>query len=298
MNRWWTYQAERFPLLAHAPLIAAFSFCAVAYSASLRQPGTWPTLPAFLVAFLSSLLFFLQLRIADEHKDAEEDARWRPYRPVPRGLVTLRELAWVFAGAALLQLALALALRPALLPWLALTWAYLAAMSREFGLRAWLKARPMVYLWSHMAIMPLIDFYATSCDWTAHGPVPPPGLGWFLLASLCNGVVIELGRKLRAPESEEPGVETYSVLWGPRKGAGYWLAMVAATALLGTLAGLRTPSPRALGLVLGLGTLGAAAVALRCGAAPCPRRARALEVASGLWTLLLYLSLGLLPHLP
>lgn len=298
MNRWWTYQAERFPLAAHGPLIASFSFCAVAYSANLRQPGTWPALPAFAVAFVSSLLFFLQLRIADEHKDAEEDARWRPYRAVPRGLVTLRELAWVFAAGAVLQLALALALRPALLPWLALTWAYLAAMSREFGVRHWLKARPMVYLWSHMAIMPLIDFYATSCDWTAHGLTPPKGLGWFLLASLCNGVVIELGRKLRAPESEEEGVETYSRLWGPAKGARYWAGMVFVTAMFGTFAGLRTHSPLAIALALGTGALAALGFALRFAAAPTPGRAKGLEAASGLWTLLLYLSLGLLPHLP
>ena len=38
----------------------------------------------------------------------EEDARYRPYRPVPRGLVTLRELGVVFAAAAVIQLALAI----------------------------------------------------------------------------------------------------------------------------------------------------------------------------------------------
>ena len=54
------------------------------------------------------LLFFLQLRIADEFKDYEDDARYRPYRPVPRGLVSLRELAWVGVGAAAIQLALAI----------------------------------------------------------------------------------------------------------------------------------------------------------------------------------------------
>ena len=61
-----------------------------------------------------ALLFFLQLRIADEFKDFEDDARYRPYRPVPRGLVTLRELAWVGVGAAAIQLALALWLEPSL----------------------------------------------------------------------------------------------------------------------------------------------------------------------------------------
>ena len=39
--------------------------------------------------------------------DAEEDARFRPYRPVPRGLVTLRELGWIGALIAVVQFALA-----------------------------------------------------------------------------------------------------------------------------------------------------------------------------------------------
>src|SRR5690606_961135 len=71
MKRWWIYQRERFPLLAHGPLIAAFSACAVSYSSLLRNSPT-PEAPMFLTAFVVCLLMFLQLRIADEFKDAED----------------------------------------------------------------------------------------------------------------------------------------------------------------------------------------------------------------------------------
>ena len=101
MKRWWIYQMERFPLAAHAPLIAAFSACAVSFS-SLLDRAPVPGWQAYLVAFGVCLLMFLQLRIADEFKDAEDDARWRPYRPVPRGLIRLPELRWVFILARLL----------------------------------------------------------------------------------------------------------------------------------------------------------------------------------------------------
>ena len=74
------------------------------------QPGLAP-LASLVVAFVTCLIFFLQLRIADEFKDFEEDSRYRPYRPVPRGLVTLRELAMLFVLGAALQLILALAFR-------------------------------------------------------------------------------------------------------------------------------------------------------------------------------------------
>ena len=55
---------------------------------------------------------------------------------MPRGLVTLRELAWVGVGAAAMQLALALWLEPSLAWLLGLAWVYLALMTREFFARA------------------------------------------------------------------------------------------------------------------------------------------------------------------
>src|SRR5687767_9838142 len=130
-RRWIIYQHERFPLLAHTPLIAAFSFSAVSFSSLLRNETTVPASGALFVAFATSLLFFLQLRVADEFKDFEEDSRFRPYRPVPRGLVTLRELAAVFAIGAVIQLLLALRLDASLVVLLLITWVYLALMTRE-----------------------------------------------------------------------------------------------------------------------------------------------------------------------
>ncbi|MDH5553526.1 MAG: hypothetical protein OEX82_09395, partial [Nitrosomonas sp.] len=97
-NRWWIYQQERFPLLAHGPLVAAFSFSAVCFSSLLRDEVSMPGLLPTMVAFITALLLFLQLRIADEFKDYEEDCRYRSYRPVPRGLISLRELGWVAAA--------------------------------------------------------------------------------------------------------------------------------------------------------------------------------------------------------
>src|SRR5215467_15501229 len=107
-NRWWVYQRERFPLGAHGPIILAFSLSAVSYSALLRGTHHLPGWKSCLVAFASSFLFFLQLRLADEFKDFEEDSRYRPYRAVPRGLVSLRDLGIVGVAAAIIQLLLAL----------------------------------------------------------------------------------------------------------------------------------------------------------------------------------------------
>lgn len=297
MNRWWIYQRERFPLHQHGPLVLAFSFSALSYSRLLRGAEGLPPAVPTLAAFLACLLFFLQLRIADEFKDVEEDTRFRPYRPVPRGLVKLRELGVVFALAAAVQLGLALWLCPPLVLLLLGVWIYLAAMTREFFVRDWLKARPIIYMVSHMFIMPQIDFYATASDWLVAGARPGQGLVWFLAASFCNGMVIEIGRKIRAPADEECGVETYSALYGPRRAVFAWLFVLALTTIAAlraaALAGLLWP----VFIALGVGFVLAGLVAARFLRTLRPRGGRAVETMAGVWTLLLYLSLGAGPML-
>jgi 4-hydroxybenzoate polyprenyltransferase len=293
MKRWWIYQKERFPLLAHGPLIAAFSASAVSYSALLRS-GRIPEAETFVVAFIVSLASFALLRIADEFKDAEEDARFRPYRPVPRGLVKLHELTWIGCGLAFLQLVLAICIGWLLVGLLAITWTYFLLMTKEFFAREWLKARPVAYLFSHMLIMPLIDWFATGCDWVRAGGGMPAGLFWFLAASFFNGVVIELGRKIRAPEQEEPGVETYSFLWGRPVAVISWLAAMAAT-LVCALEAARRIGFRPMATVMGTLWLAGAALGFAFLWTVRARLAKAIEVWSGVWTLALYLTLGIIP---
>lgn len=295
--RWVVYQKERFPLLAHGPLVLAFSFSAVSYSSLLRGQVGLPPLKNVLVAFGTALLFFLQLRIADEFKDFEDDSRYRPYRAVPRGLVALKELAWVGVIAGAAQLGLALWLSPALLPYLLLVWVYLGLMTREFFVSEWLKARPVLYMVSHMAIMPLIDLYATACDWRAAGAPSPHGLIWFLVVSFLNGIVIEVGRKLRALEQEEEGVETYTALWGRKVAPAVWFGAVAGTAVIALMAAREIRFVPPVACLLTALVLLAAVTASRFAALPAPNRAKWFEPLAGVWTLCMYLSLGALPRL-
>jgi 4-hydroxybenzoate polyprenyltransferase len=296
MRRWILYQRERFPLAAHAPLVAAFSVSAVCFSSLLRGHVALPRAPALIVAFITALLFFLQLRIADEFKDFEDDATYRPYRPVPRGLVTLGELGWVGAGAAAVQLALALWFDPGLVALLLVAWTDLALMTREFFAPAWLKARPVAYMASHMVILPLVDLYATACDWWPAGfRRPPPGLTWFLAASYLNGIVIEIGRKVRAPADEERGVDTYSALWGRTRAATAWIGAVGATGAAAWQAARQIGTGRATGTVLLILVGVCAAVAADYVRRPTTARAKRIETMAGIWTLLLYLCLGAVP---
>ncbi len=296
-SRWWVYQRERFPILMHGPLVAAFAFSAVSLSGLLRGRAGLPSPFAVLVAFVVSLTAFLQLRIADEFKDAQDDTRCRPYRPVPRGLVTLRELTWIGLAGAVLQFGLSLLLAPRLTLLLVLMWLYMALMTSEFFIPERLRARPLAYLGSHMLIMPLIHLYATACDWLVAGVAPPPGLGWFLLFGFFNGIVIEVGRKIRAPEDEEQGVETYSALWGRRNAVGTWLGVSAAAACTAALAASGIGAALPVAALLGSLLCADAIIAWRFLHRPVTHRARLIEPMSGLWTLVTYLSLGASPLL-
>ncbi|MGF1655751.1 MAG: hypothetical protein ACFCU3_02100 [Verrucomicrobiales bacterium] len=293
MKRWWQYFKERFPLLKNGLLIVFFSTAAVSYSRMLRGEAGWPRGEAILVAFVCSFMAFLHLRIADEFKDHAEDLRWRPYRPVPRGLVKLRELAVLALAGAAFQTVVVISFEPWILWVLGLQWLFFLAMSLEFGVGTWLRQRPVAYLMSHMAIMPLIDLVATACDWSPG--MPPGGLEVFLAVSFANGLVIELGRKIRSPEDEEDGVQTYSRLWGLGRASGSWLAALTLTWVLAVWAASQIGHGLPVGLFL-LVWLVIGGFVVRCFLRSLsPKSGEWLETFSGLWTLALYGALGWWP---
>ena len=230
-NRWWIYQKERFPLFAHGALILVFCLSVMLFSSLQQEQFEMPSLLRLGGAMISTVILFFQLRVADEFKDFEIDCQFRPQRPVPRGLVSLRELGTIAYLGAACQFAVALYVDVGLIPILVAVWLYLALMTREFFVPEWLRRTPMVYLFSHMLIMPMVAFYVSAFDWLCDCRAMPQGLFWLLALSFCCGLVLELGRKIRIPEHERTGVETYSALWGTRISVSLWVvAVVAAVA--------------------------------------------------------------------
>lgn len=253
-RRLWTYQAERYPLAAYVPLMAVAALAAVAVPAAAREADRLPW-TGWGIGTVTLVVFFFFLRALDEHKDAPDDARYRPELPVPRGLVSLGELSRAAVVGVLAVVVLNALYAPAVLVPLAAALAWAGFMGREFFVREWLRARPLAYLLSHMLVMPLVFLYATSLDWLAAGAPPPPGTASFLALAFFNGLVIEVGRKVRSPERERDGVDTYTAAWGTRTAVGVWMASVLAAAGAGvavaTVLGAATVAPAVLaGLAL------------------------------------------------
>jgi 4-hydroxybenzoate polyprenyltransferase len=92
LKRIYIYQKERFPIFGHGLLVASFSFSAISYSRICRGVDGFVDGKTYLVGIFTTISLFMLVRIFDEFKDAEEDAKFRKNLPVPRGLISLKEL--------------------------------------------------------------------------------------------------------------------------------------------------------------------------------------------------------------
>lgn len=287
------YQRERFPLGRTSLLVLVFSAASVSVSAHLaeRGPPGWPT---YLAAFVTTLMFFFQLRVLDEIKDGEDDRRYRPERAIPRGLVTLRLVVGLGLATVPLSVAACWAIDARLLVPLGIVWCWMLLMAFEFFVPGWLKARPFVYMVSHMLVMPAIDLLVTGFEWMPRGEAPP-GLTLFLLLSFTNGCVLEIGRKLWAPENEREGVETYSSLMGPSRAAWLWVGCIVVALALLLCVGVATGAPIATGTIGVIAAAFTVAAGSRYRAGPTPERQAAVDTAAGLWVFACYAAAGFAP---
>ena len=124
----WIYQKERFPLAKTAPLLAVFSAASISVSAELAGRPL-PVWGGFAAGFIVAMFLFFQMRVCDEYKDLEDDRRYRPDRPIPRGLITLKAVLTLGLMSLPLTAFAAWAWHPPLLWLLALVWLWLGAMT-------------------------------------------------------------------------------------------------------------------------------------------------------------------------
>jgi len=298
MKKWWIYQKEQFPLLLYMPMMFAYGFAGVSYSMHLDNPMARLSdisIAQFVAAIVTTLFWFMLMRIADEHKDFEEDAEFRPYRPVPRGLITLRELRGVGVALIVIQIALSIWVDWRLIGTIAIVYLWFALMTAEFGVPKWLKARPTLYLASHMVILPLIDMYTTSIEWLPRGGVFSMGILLYMISGFCDGTVVEVGRKLRAKEDEEYGVDTYTHIWGAKRAMAVWMLCMTISIVTTVIAGFQVRVGWIILFVLTPLYFFAAYNAYKFAKYPTSKNAKVFEIFPGIWMFLMYFMLGFLP---
>jgi 4-hydroxybenzoate polyprenyltransferase len=232
------YLAERFPALRYAVLIASY------YSSNqfLAQALTRPSEPVHYDGSTvggAVLLFcvFLHLRIFDEHKDYADDCRHFPDRVLQRGLITLGDLRTLGALAIGVEFVLAAYQGPAAVAAVCLVFIFTVLMLHEFFLGDWLKRRFLLYAGLHMLIMPLLALLVYSFT-TGRFPWEAPG--WFWVYGFVGFFVTfnwEVSRKIRTPDEEIDGVDSYTRLFGTYGAAYVVLGIRVVDTLLVSLVG-------------------------------------------------------------
>ena len=240
------YLNERFPLGKNSIFVLIFTLSGYIYtgllynskiinqifSKEIKVPMPWHKIVAL---FIIIFMFFLQLRITDEFKDYEEDLKYRAYRPVQRGVVTLKALGKIGIATVIIQIILAYIIDFKIIYFMIIVWFYMFLMAKEFFIKEWLTKRILIYALSHVVIMIFITlvivnatqyiilgeaeniFKFGALQWYRHN-IDIALIPLFTLNYL-NGIVLEIGRKTRRADEEEHGVQTYSKLWGKKKAA-------------------------------------------------------------------------------
>jgi hypothetical protein len=202
LQRLWIYQKERFPFVQHGILITVFTFSAVSYSRICRGVEGFIAWQDFVIGVFATFTLFFLVRIFDEHKDQVEDAKYRKYLPVPRGLISLAELRKV--GLDHCSPTNSCDLHPAN--------AHVVAIPAGYGVFAahgglsflFLRGSnniKIAYITSHMVIIPLVDMYSSGLDWLLDDDTPHWGPGLVLCRILhewtCAGIWTETAHTRR-----------------------------------------------------------------------------------------------------
>ena len=92
-------------------------------------------------------------------------------------------------------------------------------------------------------------------------------------------------------------MQTYSVLWGVHGAACTWWCFLLATAVFATLAAHDVNASLWVGPILAVIVLAIALFIFKFKRELKPKQAKAIEVMAAVWTIILYLSLGIIPGL-
>lgn len=220
LKKWYTYQKERFPVLAFGSYVFAIAFATYCFSNS-EFNKVYPLGTSFfdwkiiLTMFVLGLLQFLMVRIIDEFKDYEEDCKYRPYRPVPRGLISLKELKVLFIICAILQIAITAIVNRYALKFLVLLWIVFYLMTKGFFIKKVLDKHILLEVTFDEIMMPILVVFLSKFP---NGRIFLTNRYFlFLFMTYVVSWIIEIARKVRCKEDEEEGVRTYTAVFGINK---------------------------------------------------------------------------------
>lgn len=205
LKRLWQYQWERFPVL----VLLCTTTAVVVSSAGIVQVA-YPEAPSqFFIAIVLSVLLLWNMRVLDEHRDYKHDVTFHADRPVQRGLISLPELQRVNVVGLVAYVAILFFVDDRIAWWGVLTLAYTFVVGFEwFGIGR-LKKHFLLYncinfvqmMWLQVLVYVTLDptvVLTQTVLWVHFG------------FAITNAVLIEIVRKIKPPNTESAGNDTYS----------------------------------------------------------------------------------------
>ncbi len=239
LKRLSAYLRERFPLFSHLSMVFIYFLANQFLAQVLSNPDEPLSIGWFtLIGMFFLLCIFFHLRVFDEHKDFCDDVINYPNRILSRGVINLHDLKILALLAVIFELICA-----AISGWAAVV-AVIAAilfswvMLHEFFISKWLRAHFIIYAVAHMLIMPLLT--ATIFSFTTQRPFwEAPWLFWaYAIADFFAFSNWEISRKIRMPEDEIDGVDSYSKHLGISRSANIVIVLRVLNTILAWIVGI------------------------------------------------------------
>ncbi|MFK7823301.1 MAG: UbiA family prenyltransferase [Oligoflexales bacterium] len=205
---WVEYLRERFPLPVYLTLVGGF------VSSGAILSGKPFSLMSVVTAFFAVLSFFGLLRLMDEFKDYDIDLIAHPERPLPRGLLGVRQVKKIIIRWEVLMLMLA--------PFIGLIFNWQAAsiyilmighlwlMYKEFYVSEWIEKHTILYAFSHQLVLIWVCSFCVVI--ANHSGLFKAETWWYGTLILGSFFTYEICRKLD-PRAHEM-LRTYRNLFG------------------------------------------------------------------------------------
>lgn len=211
--RWSVFIKERFNPITNTPVILAYFasnvlFLFICYGKSVAW---FPLFSGFLLVWL----IFFHMRLFDDIKDYETDRLYNKERPLPRGLITIKEYGAVTLICIILEIVIALWFGQEVFSTYTLVLSFTLLMRQEFFIGEWLRPRMELYAASHtlsaflMGVL-IISLASGKMIWQM-----PISAVLFSLGSWFVFNVFEFGRKTFSKEEEREGIDSYSLRLKP-----------------------------------------------------------------------------------
>tara|TARA_R110002072_G_scaffold64203_7_gene159910 strand:+ start:77210 stop:78157 length:948 start_codon:yes stop_codon:yes gene_type:complete len=209
--KWMQFIKERFHPGSHFLMI--FLFLVGHYFVAYASQHVTVSGIDILFIMMGTAVFFLKLRFYDEIKDYELDLEIKPYRPLPRGLLTPFDVKKGIENCIVLEIIFFSACgKPGLLMIL-VSIGYSLLMYNEFFIPKLIRPHLTTYATTHTVVtlfLSLTIFSALGGQWVWN---MDPDFYYFALMNWILFNIFELGRKTFQPEEEKNAIESYSKVW-------------------------------------------------------------------------------------